>query len=67
MILDCERRINDDHTNNIAYAYYSAYFQRLEKLSGSDLEKVLNGIGRKQKRTMTDEEMLSVVKRMTEV
>ena len=67
MILDYERRIEDDRKNGIISAFYSAYFSRLNKLSGSDLEKVLKGIDKKPKRVMTDEEMLAVVRRMAGV
>jgi len=67
MIIDHERKIKDDRKSGITSAFYSAYFYRLNKLSGSDLEKVLKAIDKKPKRVMTDEEMLAVVKRMAGV
>jgi len=67
MILGYERRIKDERKNGIIAAFYSAYFSKFNKLSGSDLEKVLKGIDKKPKRIMTDEEMLAVVKRMAGV
>lgn len=51
----------DDLKASIISAFYSAYFQRLEKLSNSDLRKVLDNIDGKE--NMTDDEMLEAVKR----
>lgn len=70
MILDYEQRIKGERKAGIISAFYSAYFSKHEKLCGSDLQRVLDGIdkeSKKQNLAMTDEQMLSVVKRLAGV
>lgn len=53
----------NEKKSGITAAFYSAYFYRLEKLSSSDLQKVLDGIDKDQDEEMSDEAMLAAVKR----
>lgn len=67
MITDYTKKIKDKQKSGIITAFYSAYFARLEKLAGSDLEDVLKGIDDDQEQGMSDEEMYAVVKRLAGV
>lgn len=57
-----EKQKNDKKSGIIA-AFYSAYFAKHEKLSGDDLQKVLDGIDNPKAEEMSDEAMLAAVKR----
>jgi len=59
--------MKEQRKSGIVTAFYSAYFSRLEKLSGSDLEKVLENIDKEQGAEMSDEAMLAFVKRIAQV
>jgi hypothetical protein len=51
--------------NGIVASFYSAYFQRIEKLSSKDLQSVLNNIDNKTQSTaMKPEDMFEAVKKL---
>lgn len=52
----------NDKKSGIITAFYSAYFAKHEKLSGDDLQKVLDRIDNPKTEEMSDEAMLAAVK-----
>ena len=56
-------KTKDKRKSGIITAFYSAYFAKHEKLSGADLQKVLDGIDKDKNEEMSDEAMLAAVKR----
>jgi hypothetical protein len=68
LMINSDNEMNKEESKaGIISAFYSAYFSRLKTLSSSDLEKVLDGIDKTEKQTMSDEDMLTVVKRFAKV
>lgn len=53
----------NEKKSGIVTAFYSAYFSKHEKLSGSDLQRVLDSVDNAQEE-MSDEEMYATVKRI---
>jgi len=63
MILDYTEKVKETQKSGIVAAFYSAYFSRLEKLSGSNLDEVLKSIdGNDSDEAMSDEAMYRVLK-----
>lgn len=66
MILDGGEKVKEKRKAGIVSAFYSAYFSRLEKLSGADLEQVLSEIDKPEdQKGMSDEQMFEVAKRIS--
>lgn len=63
MIIEFGKKQKDDKKSGITVAFYSAYFAKHEKLSGDDLQKVLDKIDNPENEEMSDEAMLAAVKR----
>ena len=56
--------IKSEQKSGIVTAFYSAYFSRIEKLSSSDLERVLAEMDNEPEQDMSSEQMYSVMKRL---
>lgn len=64
MINDYTERIKDEKKGNMITAFYSAYFQRVEKLSNDELNNILDKIDNAEKE-MTDNDMFAIVKQIS--
>lgn len=66
MIIDYDERAKEERKASITDAFYSAYFYRLKKLSGTDLEEILKQIDEPESQEeMSDEQMFVAAKRIS--
>jgi len=64
MINDYSEKIKDEKKGSMITAFYSAYFQRVEKLTSDELNNILEKIDHSEEE-MTDNDMFSMVKKIS--